>query len=96
MAEEQTITRFTTRVRQLVLRFNEMKQENARLCEQVRERDAEVERLRDELKKAQDEYMTLKMAKTLELTDTDLDAAKQRINKLLRDVNKCITMLGED
>lgn len=40
------------------------------------------------------DYDTLKMAKMLQLTDGDLDTAKKRINKLIRDVNKCITVLS--
>jgi hypothetical protein len=35
------------------------------------------------------------MARMLEITDGDLEGAKKRIAKLIRDVNKCITLLSE-
>ena len=31
----------------------------------------------------------------LEVSDTDLDTAKRKVNKLIRDVDKCITLLSE-
>jgi hypothetical protein len=35
------------------------------------------------------------MAKMLEVTDGDMEAAQKRVSKLIRDVNKCITLLSE-
>ena len=31
----------------------------------------------------------------LEITDGDLDGAKKRVARLIREVNKCITLLSE-
>ena len=39
-ADEKTINTFATRVRQLILEFGKLKQENAELYEMVDERDA--------------------------------------------------------
>ena len=37
------------------------------------------------------------MAKMMEITDGDLESAKQRLAKLIRDVNKCIAIIsGEE
>lgn len=35
------------------------------------------------------------MAKMLEITNQDMDSARKRLAKLIRDVNKCITLLSE-
>jgi len=35
------------------------------------------------------------MVKMLEVTDGDMEVAKKRVTKLIRDVNKCITLLSE-
>lgn len=37
----------------------------------------------------------LKLAKMLTVTDGDLEVAKKRVAGLVRDVNKCITLLSE-
>ena len=63
---EQTIATFQTRVRDLLLRFQELKKENANLYAMV------------------------------EITDGDLESAKARVAKLIRDVNKCIAILSDE
>ena len=92
---EQTITRFSTRVRQLILQFQETKKENQELYALVDKRDAEIKQLQAQLSQAQNDYNSLKMARMLEITDGDLEGAKKRVAKLIREVNKCITLLSE-
>ena len=92
---EKTITLFTTRVRQLILQFNEVKKENQELYDMVGQRDEEIKQLKAQLTQAQNDYNSLKMAKMLEITDGDLETAQKRVAKLIREVNKCITLLSE-
>lgn len=92
---EQIITRFSTRVRQLILQFKETKKENRELYAMVDKRDAEIKQLKAQLAQAQNDYNSLKMARMLEITDGDLEGAKKRVAKLIREVNKCITLLSE-
>lgn len=94
-ANEKTLTLFTTRVRQMVLRYNETKQENDSLYAMVDERDAKIKQLEAQLEQAQKDYNSLKMAKMIEISDADMENAKKRLSKLIRDVNKCITLLNE-
>jgi hypothetical protein len=35
------------------------------------------------------------MAKMLEITDGDLEGAKARVSKMIREVNKCISLLSD-
>lgn len=92
---EKTITLFTTRVRQLILQFNEVKKENQELYDMVGQRDEEIKQLKAQLSQTQNDYNSLKMAKMLEITDEDLETAQKRVAKLIREVNKCITLLSE-
>lgn len=92
---EKAITLFTTRVRQMILQYQEMKKENAELYGMVDERDARIKQLENQLKEAQNDYQALKTARMIEVTDGDVNKAKDRIAKLIRDVNKCITLLSE-
>jgi hypothetical protein len=92
---ERTLKLFTTRMRQMILQFTEMKSENVGLCVQVAERDARIKELEAQLTQAKSNYESLKMAKMIEISDRDLDGAQKRLAKLIRDVNKCITLLSE-
>lgn len=93
-ADEKTINTFATRVRQLILEFGKLKQENAELYEMVDERDAQIKALQEKLSKAEHDYNSLKMAKMMTISDADMEATQKRVAKLIRDVNKCITLLS--
>ena len=92
---KKTLTLFTTRMRQMILQFTEMKSENARLRVQAAERDGRIKELEAQLAQAKSDYEILKMAKMIEMSDHDLEGAQKRLAKLIRDVNKCITLLSE-
>ena len=94
-ANEKTLTLFSTRVRQLILQFKETRKENVELYAMIDERDARIKELEARLAQALNDYNSLKMAKMIEITDGDLDGAQKRLAKLIRDVNKCITLLSE-
>jgi len=94
-SNEQTIAMFQTRVRQMILRFQELKKENEELYAMVDKNEKEIKELRERLEQSDNNYDSLKMAKMMEITDGDLEATKNRLSKLIRDVNKCITILKE-
>ncbi len=93
--DEKTLTQFTTRIRQMILQYLEIKKENAELYTMVDERDAEIASLKAKLSEANNNYALLKTAKMLEITDGDMETTQKRLAKLIRDVNKCITLLSE-
>lgn len=95
-AKDTTLTTFTTRVRQMILKYQEVRKENSELYAMVDERDKEIAGLKKSVSEWEKEYKALKMAKMIEVTDGDLEAAKNRISKLVRDVNQCITLLSEN
>jgi uncharacterized protein YPO0396 len=82
-------------MRQLILRFSEVKKENEELYAMVDLRDKEIVLLKDQLQQAQRDYNSLKTARMLEVTDGDVEGAKKRIAGLIREVNRCITMMSE-
>ena len=94
-ANEKTLKAFTTRVRQMILQYSDLKKENSELYAMVDERDAQIKDLQKKLEQADREYQLLKMAKMLEVTDGDMESAQKRVAKLIRDVNKCITLLSD-
>ena len=94
-ANEKILNTFATRVRQMILQYEALKKENDELYELVDQREQEIKQLQGELSQAEADYNSLKMAKMLEVTDADMETAQKRVAKLIRDVNKCITLLSE-
>jgi len=93
---QQTLATFQTRVRQMLLRFQELKNENEALAAVVAANEENVKKLQDKLAQRDRDYQSLKMSKMLEITDGDLQGAKDRLAKLIRDVNKCIAILSDE
>ena len=95
-SNEKVITKFETRVRQLILRFQELKKENQELYAMVEKTEQEMKDLQAKLSQQENDYNALKMAKMMTITDGDLETAKARIQKMIREVNKCITIMSDE
>jgi predicted nuclease with TOPRIM domain len=95
-ANEKALATFETRLRQMILRFQELKKENTELYAMVEKGEKDLAEVKAALEQQQKEYQSLKMAKMVEITDGDLKGAKDRLSKLIRDVNKCIAILSDE
>lgn len=93
---EKVLANFQTRMRQMILRFQELKKENADLYAMVEDGEQRIKQLEEKLAQQERDYQSLKMARMIEITDGDLDGAKDRVAKLIRDVNKCIAVLSDE
>ena len=93
---EKALTTFETRVRQMILRFQELKKENAELFAMLEKNEEDIKSLKAKLVQAENDYQSLKMAKMMEITDGDLESAKKRVAKMIREVNKCINILKDE
>ena len=94
-SNEKVLNTFATRVRQMILQYEALKNENDELYAFVERREQEIKQLQEKLSQTEADYNSLKMAKMLEVTDGDMETAQKRVAKLIRDVNKCITLLSE-
>ena len=95
-SNEKVITNFETRVRQLILRFQELKKENLELYAMVEKAELEMKGLQAKLTQQENDYNALKMAKMMTITDGDLEAAKARVQKMIREVKKCIAIMSDE
>jgi predicted nucleic acid-binding Zn-ribbon protein len=93
---EKVLVTFQTRVRQLILRFHELKKENDELYAMVEKNEQDIKSLQAKQAQVERDYQSLKMAKMIEITNSDLQGAKDRLAKLIRDVNKCIAVLSDE
>ena len=89
--------------------INELKQNIRRLIDSLEKTKNELEQAKDENKglelqletyKSEYEalnkrYENLKVAKALADGDPDNQAAKQKVNKIIREVDKCIALLNQ-
>ncbi len=85
---------FEARVRHVLAKYSVLKQENEDLYTEIEKKDEEIQRLKDQLSQSQNEYNNLKLAKMIEITDSDIKESKMKIAKLVREINKCISILS--
>ena len=94
--EKRQLKNFDGKIRQLISNYQVMKKEIGDLYIEVDRKDEEIARLKAELRQSQSDYSNLKLAKMIEISDSELKGAKQRISKLVREVNKCSGLLSTD
>ena len=92
--EESALRLFETRVRQLILRYGELEKENHELTMEVEKSKQALEVVTAENQKLRNDYATLKLAKMIEINNKELGDAKNRVAKLIREIDKCIALLN--
>ena len=95
-SNQEAILAFETRVRQMILHFKQLKKENSELRAQIEQEKSEIADLQAKLTQANNDYNSLKMAKMMQITDGDLESAKASVQKMIRNVNKCIAILSDE
>ena len=94
--EQKRIRSFEARVRQLLLQYQNLQEEINRLQTTIDQKDNEIAKLNSQLKSIDENYQYLKMAKFIEISDGDIKSAKQRMTRLVREVNRCIGLLNSE
>ena len=92
--EAESLKRFQTRVRQLMLSYGELKKRTEACARRIEELERENERLRGLESQARQEYANLKVAKMMAINDGDVKDAKARLSRLIHEIDKCIALLN--
>ena len=93
-SEEKILKRFETRVRQLMLSYKELQNENASLRNTIGAQRVLLDEKENALSLLQKEYNTLKLARVIDVGSDDLKDAKLRISKLVQEIDKCIAAVN--
>ncbi len=94
-SNEQKLTTFETRVRQMLLHYQELKKENSELYDMLMQHEQQVAELKAQVQALTDDQERLRIARMLTITDGGLEQAKDRMTALIKEVNKCITLLKD-
>ncbi len=92
--ERLSMKKFEAKIRQLIAQFRVLKQENADLYTDLESKDEEIKQLKAQLAQSKEDYNNLKLAKMIEISDADIKESKMKITRLVREINKCISILS--
>lgn len=90
---DKLLLNLEVRVRQVLLLCDKLKQENDKLKEEDSLKNERIGRIEKELGIMNQKYDNLKMARTITAASVDVDAARLRLSKMVRGVDKCIDLL---
>jgi len=97
MTEEQLkiIRNYEVRVHQVFLLCDKLKEKNANLQSQLTAQKEINESLNKENSQLKIKYDNLKVVRMISAGRDDFKATKNRLSKLVREVDKCIALLNE-
>lgn len=81
------------RIKQVLYLCDSLKEENARLKAEIRSGRVHLEETESMLADLKAKYDSLKMARTITAASVDVETAKAKLSKMVREVDKCINLL---
>ncbi len=90
---KELIVRLETRTRQLILQQEKLQDEQKELRLQLQQKDEEILNLQIQNEELKQQYSHLKMAKYIDMADNDVKDMRGRIRTMVRDIDRCISML---
>jgi len=93
--QERLLKNLETKVRQTILRCEELEKENARLSEALAEKEMAYTQLMADMKAVTKDYDNLKLAKSMAGRDAELHEARLQLSKLVREIDACIALVNE-
>ncbi|WP_308768695.1 hypothetical protein [uncultured Bacteroides sp.] len=93
--DKKLLHTFEGKLRQLLFLYEELRKENLSLRKEIDAKSTEIDELKSSWKELETKYINLKNARILSINDNDLRDTKQRLAKLVREVDKCIALLNE-
>ena len=90
----QVVTRLENRCRQMMFKYEKLLERLAMTEQKLAQEKERSKALEEEKHRLEEKYAQLKMARLIDMTDTDdLKLARKRINKMIAQVDRCIANL---
>lgn len=72
---------------------DELKMKNQSLTEALEKKEEAMQQLQHDYNELEATYTNLKQARIISLYDKDVNDTKQRLSKLVREIDKCLDLL---
>ena len=92
---EDLIKGFVLRLRTLISGYKSLQEKNAFLVSELERRQNDLMLAHREILELRQNYDHLRMARTLANTDAEKAESKKRIDKMVREIDKCLALLDE-
>ncbi len=93
--EKNLLIDFKLKVKQLIAKHELLKQEKHHLQGKIGDLEITINQLSQENSLLEQKYENLKIAKMLSASDDENKDAKSKIQKIVREIDKCIALLNK-
>ncbi len=95
MADEDNklLVDLEVRIKQVLYLCDSLKEENVRLKTELQSKQKRLDHAEKTLEDIKTKYDNLKVARTITAATVDVDLAKDKLSKLVREVDRCISLL---
>ena len=87
------IANFEEKLYKLVLEYKSYKEANEKMAVELQEKEDKLKELQKNCSEIENKYNDLKQARILSLSDNNIEETKERISRLVREIDRCIEAL---
>ena len=92
--DKRQLNIFEARFRQLLYQYDLLKQQNESLRRTLLQKEEEIKALQTRCQQSETDYANVKAARIISINDDESHDTKQRLAKLVREIDKCIALLN--
>ena len=92
---EELINAFEIKLRKLISEYKSLQEQNSLLKAELSREHTDLMKAHQEVLELRKNYDHLQLAKNLGSTDEEKQESKQRLSKMVREIDKCLALLDE-
>ena len=93
--QEEIINQLKGKVREIIDGYDKLKLDNDRLTKENKGLNEIVKSKQREIQNFEKKFDTLKVAKTVVMSTEDKHEARLKVNRIVREIDKCIALLNK-
>jgi phage shock protein A len=93
--QESIVDELREKVRMIIHKLDKTSEEKARLKQELEKLNHQIKQQETELETLKNKYSNLKVAKTMLAGNDDVHDARIKVNKIVREIDKCIALLNK-
>ena len=91
---DEIISGLRNKIKSIISLYEDQKQKNIQLTAKAKELNDKINHLENKIQDKENKYENLKLAKVIASSDENTHDAKIKVNRIVREIDKCIALLN--
>lgn len=92
---DELINAFETKLRKLISEYESLREQNEQLKAALERKQEDLMQAHQQFLEVRNNYDRLRVARNLGVTEEERVESKRRINKIVREIDKCLALLND-